>query len=80
MEKIFLPQLSIPHMSRDSMKLALKAAIIHDIHEDSWPSSAEALNLDEETRQKLQQLCHDFSARPKPDVHFCVYPTGTHTP
>lgn len=50
MEKIFLPQLSIPHMSRDSMKLALKAAIIHDIHEDSWPSSAEALNLDEETR------------------------------
>ena len=56
--------ISMTNLSRDSMKLALKFVAIHDEMEESWPISAEALKLDEETRQKLQQLQHDFSTRP----------------
>ena len=56
--------LSIANMSRDSMKLALKFVAIHDEMEELSLSLPEALKLDEETRQKLQQLQHDFSTRP----------------
>lgn len=56
--------LSIANMSRDSMKLALKAVTIHDDMEELSLSLPEALKLDDETRQKLQQLQHDFSTRP----------------
>ena len=46
------------------MKLALKFVAIHDEMEELSLSLPEALKLDEETRQKLQQLQHDFSTRP----------------
>ena len=64
MEKIFMAPLSMTNMSRDSMKLALKVAAIHDDMEEQSLRLPEALKLDEETHQKLQQLQHDFSTRP----------------
>ena len=64
MEKILIAPLSIANLSKDSIKLALKAVAIHDEMEELSLSLPEALTLDEETRQKLQQLQHDFSTRP----------------
>ena len=65
MEKIPIAPLPISQLSRDSIKLALKVAHVHDLMEEEQQlSAAKALNLDEETRQKIQDLCHNFSTRP----------------
>lgn len=64
---------SIAYMSRDSMKLALKTVAIHDDMEELSLSLPEALKLDDDTRQKLQQL--QLGSHPEPMYTF-VYISG----